>query len=210
MLAEEADGDIDKVIKIISFGSDNTNKEQLESDSIPVLRTEHIPNELKPEWPEIKQKLQIICNGDMDAILRFSVKKYVEDTQVHKQYGFFCSSLNFINNNIREWPLYSAKGRPTGSLKFKQCLIEERNSFSEYIKAGWYINMSVAIDYTASNGNPSEHSSLHHLHNTIPNQYEKAIRNVGSIMEHYAFQKKFAGFGFGGIPPAQAGSENNG
>ena len=54
MLAEEADGDIDKVIKAISFGSDHSNKEQLENDSIPVLRTEHIPNELKPEWPEIK------------------------------------------------------------------------------------------------------------------------------------------------------------
>jgi hypothetical protein len=52
MLAEEADGDIDKVIKIISF-PDNTNKEQLESDSIPVLSTKPIPNELKPDWPVI-------------------------------------------------------------------------------------------------------------------------------------------------------------
>ena len=54
MLAEEADGDIDKVIKIISFGADHSNKEQLESDTIPVLQTEHLPNELKPEWRETK------------------------------------------------------------------------------------------------------------------------------------------------------------
>lgn len=57
MLAEEADGDIDKVIKIISFGSDHSNKEQLENDTIPVHSTEPIRNELKPEWPVAKTKL---------------------------------------------------------------------------------------------------------------------------------------------------------
>lgn len=30
--------------------------------------------------------------------------------------------------------------------------------------------------------------------------YETVMRNVGTIMENYAFQDKFAGFGFGGIP----------
>ena len=66
--------------------------------------------------------------------------------------------------------------------------------------------MSVAIDYTASNGNPSVHSSLHHYDpdgkDCKPNMYETAMRNVGNIMENYAFQQKFAGFGFGGIPDA--------
>ena len=33
-----------------------------------------------------------------------------------------------------------------------------------------------------------------------PNMYEEAMRNVGTIMENYAFKKKFAGFGFGGVP----------
>ena len=64
--------------------------------------------------------------------------------------------------------------------------------------------MSVAIDYTASNGDPLKPNSLHHYdpddENNKPNMYETAIRNVGNIMENYAFQKKFAGFGFGGIP----------
>ena len=68
--------------------------------------------------------------------------------------------------------------------------------------------MSVAIDYTASNGSPTDTDSLHYLHPTIPNKYETAIRNVGSIMEHYAYGKKFAGFGFGGIPPTLPNKEN--
>ena len=63
--------------------------------------------------------------------------------------------------------------------------------------------MSVAIDYTASNGDPSKEGSLHYLDNhdkhRHPNQYELAMSTVGKIMESYAYKKKFAGFGFGGI-----------
>jgi hypothetical protein len=33
----------------------------------------------------------------------------------------------------------------------------------EYMKSEWYINMSVAIDYTLSNGDPKDPKSLHYL-----------------------------------------------
>ena len=32
------------------------------------------------------------------------------------------------------------------------------------------------------------------------NDYEAALFEVGNILEPYAYKKKFAGFGFGGIP----------
>ena len=56
-----------------------------------------------------------------------------------------------------------------------------------------------AIDYTASNGNPSTPSSLHYQGNK-PNQYEVALLNVGSILEPYDNDRSFPVFGFGGIP----------
>ena len=59
--------------------------------------------------------------------------------------------------------------------------------------------MVAAIDYTASNGDPSQKSSLHYF-GSRPNQYEQAIFNVGSILEAYDSQKNFPVFGFGGIP----------
>ena len=65
----------------------------------------------------------------------------------------------------------------------------------EYLKAGWYINLTVAIDFTASNKN-------HHkiLPNGELNDYELAISEVGKILAPYARKEKFFGFGFGGIP----------
>ena len=54
--------------------------------------------------------------------------------------------------------------------------------------------MIVAIDFTASNGKlhtvEADPSKL--------NDYQTSILQVGHILEPYAFQRKFAGFGFGG------------
>ena len=56
--------------------------------------------------------------------------------------------------------------------------------------------MSVAIDFTASNG------ILHHLDDDLKNRnsYELAIAEVGKILGPYAYREHVFGFGFGGIP----------
>ena len=39
----------------------------------------------------------------------------------------------------------------------------ERPTLVDYLRGGWGISVVGAIDYTASNGNPSSSSSLHYL-----------------------------------------------
>ena len=58
--------------------------------------------------------------------------------------------------------------------------------------------MVAAIDYTASNGEPSQRNSLHYIGST--NQYEAALSNVGQVVEPYDSDRSFPVFGFGGIP----------
>ena len=72
----------------------------------------------------------------------------------------------------------------------------EQQSFIEFLKDGWFMNMSVAVDFTASNG------TLHELDDdpSTMNDYETSILEVGRVLEPYAYRSKFAGFGFGGIP----------
>jgi hypothetical protein len=72
----------------------------------------------------------------------------------------------------------------------------------DYLRSGWAINMSFAIDYTASNGDLSDLNSLHKQdpNGRNLNQYEKAILAVGTVVEPYALNAQFATFGFGGIP----------
>jgi len=59
------------------------------------------------------------------------------------------------------------------------------------------MNLAIAIDYTASNGDPEEQDCLHFVGPN--NQYEAAINMVGTILEPYDYDKLFPVFGFGGI-----------
>ena len=67
-----------------------------------------------------------------------------------------------------------------------------------YLKDGWNIQVTMAIDYTASNRPWNQPDSLHYISGT--NQYLEAISQVGSILECYDSDKKIPVFGFGGIP----------
>lgn len=58
----------------------------------------------------------------------------------------------------------------------------------------------VAIDFTGSNGNPNDYSSLHYL-DFNRNQYLLAIKSVGSILEGYDNDKMIPTLGFGALLP---------
>ncbi|KAL8173394.1 UNVERIFIED_CONTAM: Copine-8 [Gekko kuhli] len=64
------------------------------------------------------------------------------------------------------------------------------------------INFTVAIDFTASNGNPSQSTSLHYMNPYQLNAYAMALKAVGEIIQDYDSDKMFPALGFGAkIPP---------
>ena len=77
--------------------------------------------------------------------------------------------------------------------------IEKKMIFEQFIKKG-QINLDIAIDYTKSNKNPSDPSSLHYNNQKVENDYEKAIKSCGDIIANYDSDELFPVYGFGGIP----------
>ena len=69
-------------------------------------------------------------------------------------------------------------------------------NFLEYIFGGCQLNLVVAVDFTASNGQVTEHNSLH---NRDPNrnQYLQALKSVGGILQYYDSDKLIPAYGFG-------------
>ena len=59
----------------------------------------------------------------------------------------------------------------------------------DYIVSGMEMNFVVAIDFTASNGDPGNPQSLHFNQSHYPNQYIQAIRAVGDIIQDYDTDK---------------------
>ena len=74
------------------------------------------------------------------------------------------------------------------------------------------MNFSVAVDFTASNGDPRKPESLHYLGGSSSeaaaggeNAYTTAIRAVGEIIEEYDADRQFPALGFGAkVPPHNA------
>lgn len=76
----------------------------------------------------------------------------------------------------------------------------ERPEFIDYLTGGCQISLAVAIDFTASNGDPREAGTPHYFHPPASrewNDYEKAIFAVGSILAKYDSDQRFPVWGFG-------------
>ena len=72
-------------------------------------------------------------------------------------------------------------------------------NFVDYVSGGLELQLSVAIDFTGSNGDPRKPGTLHYIDHTGSqlNDYEKALTAVGSIVAKYDSDQKFPMLGFG-------------
>jgi copine 1/2/3 len=96
--------------------------------------------------------------------------------------------------------LKNLQGEDTGTLSLNSVIYHRKPFLLEYLKSGWSLGMSAAIDFTESNGKPDLPNSLHRLGAEQPNDYEKAISAVTEILGPYIVDQKFPLYGFGGIP----------
>ena len=59
----------------------------------------------------------------------------------------------------------------------------------------FHISLTVAVDYTSSNGDPRAPESLHYLHGL--NRYATAVKDVAEVLSKYDSDNKIQAFGFG-------------
>jgi len=85
-------------------------------------------------------------------------------------------------------------------VRVNHCIASPIPSFSQYVQAGYQISLIGAIDFTFSNGAPSNPVSLHCTDGPTKNQYETVLESVTSILDSYDSDKKYPFYGFGGVP----------
>lgn len=97
-----------------------------------------------------------------------------------------------------------ATGAISGQVYVEEARLEDRPSFLDFVLGGCELNFLVGIDFTASNGDPSDPKSLHWTDpdGDSENQYQAAIRAVGEVIENYDTDRLFPVFGFGGKFPS--------
>ena len=99
------------------------------------------------------------------------------------------------------------------SITVDECHFVPKASFFQFVQSGLDINFMVAIDYTASNGPPTNPNSLHYYNPSgfaagQYNQYEKIITLIGKVIEVYDSDSMFPVYGFGAKLPGTTSSNH--
>ena len=109
--------------------------------------------------------------------------------------------MNDILEGQRKFSFFNSKsGKTEGAITVEQVDIRDEYFLLDFIKSGLQISLVVGIDFTGSNGNPSNKSSLHYFdpaHGDSLNQYQQTILSVGNILLNYDQDKMVPVYGFG-------------
>ncbi|XP_048135818.1 protein BONZAI 3-like [Rhodamnia argentea] len=173
--------------------------------SLPICKTEVINNNLNPTWRPLCLSMQqfgskenplvIECfdfNTSGNHALIGKLQKSIADLEkLHKERN----GANFTitaSHHGHEKVLRS-------QLFVDQFLEKQQYSFLDYISSGFELNFMVAVDFTASNGNPRNPDSLHYMDPSGRyNPYQQAIMEVGEVIQFYDSDRRFTAWGFGG------------
>eukprot|EP00397_Hematodinium_sp_SG-2012_P011305 GEMP01011441.1.p1 GENE.GEMP01011441.1~~GEMP01011441.1.p1 ORF type:complete len:579 (+),score=97.41 GEMP01011441.1:92-1828(+) len=148
------------------------------------------------KWKPLKVRTQKLCNSDPDRPLRIEItdQSRPDDGDV---IGSCDTSLNALERLDSSALAITREGKIVGNVKFSVQVVQEP-SFYDYIRGGIEIKLHVAIDFTASNGNPLDLNSLHYTAGGRPNCYQQIVGSVGSILLDYDSDKMVPAYGFGG------------
>ncbi|XP_041833351.1 copine-8 [Melanotaenia boesemani] len=174
-------------------------------------KTEVIKNTLNPVWQAFKIPVRALCNGDYDRAIKIEVYDWDRDGS-HDFIGEFHTSYRELSRGQSQFNVYEVvnpkkKGKKkkylnSGTVTLLSFLVDIEVTFLDYIKGGTQINFTVAIDFTASNGNPAQPTSLHYMSPYQLNAYAMALKAVGEIIQDYDSDKMFPALGFGAkLPP---------
>ncbi|PAA82109.1 hypothetical protein BOX15_Mlig017750g6, partial [Macrostomum lignano] len=182
---------------------------------VRAYRTEVIKNTLDPDWKPIKVSVDRLCGGDLRREIRFRCYDWDgaegdhedKDIEFDEFIGEFATTpKELFSNDGREVtfelinPRKAKKKknyRNSGTVTAKTIPIDADFSFLDYMFSGTDLCFTVAIDMTASNGSPSQPTSLHYTDPFTPNQYTIAMQAVLEIIQDYDSDQLLPAFGFG-------------
>ncbi|XP_034076632.1 copine-9 isoform X1 [Gymnodraco acuticeps] len=174
-------------------------------------KTEVIKNNLNPVWQPFTIPVRALCNGDYDRTVKVDVYDWDRDGS-HDFIGEFTTSYRELSRGQSQFNVYEVlnhkkKGKKkkyinSGTVTLLSFKVDSECTFVDFIRGGTQLNFTVAIDFTASNGNPSQPTSLHYMSPYQMNAYAMALKAVGEIIQDYDSDKLFPAYGFGAkLPP---------
>jgi len=104
--------------------------------------------------PEQILPLGQLCNADKNARIKFAIVA----ARGNVVYNECVTTVSALIGGSTTLPAGNG-----ATLVVDNFSVYERPTFVDYLRSGWSVSMVGAIDYTASNGEPSNPNSLHYM-----------------------------------------------
>ena len=158
-----------------------------------VVHESELTNGTNPKFRPVYLPLSKLCSNDLHGPLKFT--SYVSHLcDSHKYKGEFQTTCNDMQSGPNVFKFVDPSGgTQAGNLQLLSAKVVKEYSMVEFLKGGTQMNLTVAIDFTGSNGDAHLPSSLHycdHYNQGVMNQYQQAILSVGSILMNYDHDKE--------------------
>ncbi|XP_042500146.1 protein BONZAI 1-like [Macadamia integrifolia] len=176
---------------------------------IQVCKTEVKKNDLNPTWKPVFLNMQQVGSKDSPLIAEcFNFNSNGKHDLIGKLQKSLAELEKLHNYGVGENFIFPTAGghNYTNKTLNSKLYVDKysenvQHTFLDYIAGGCELNFMVAIDFTASNGNPRLPDSLHYIDPSgRPNAYQRAILEVGEVLQFYDSDKRFPAWGFGARP----------
>jgi hypothetical protein len=188
-----------------------------------VARTKHVSRNVNPTWQPIKTTLMNLCDGDYSRPLLVQVYDWdpsekqpelIAQTEIE-------SAQQLISQVQQTFTLKSPFDTTTtmtttieSQLIVNSVEINKQDSFVDYIRGGFQLELMYAIDFSSSNGVPNTTFSLHNRSDD-QNAYLKVIELISNTVCPYSGGKskneqEVHMFGFGTTLSDQTESDSSG
>ena len=173
-----------------------------ERDFEEVYRSEMIPDTEHPRWAPFTVTNEEICGNNRLQKIRFEVRTYQHGDKgeaLKPMIGYTHLTLDeVLEKRRRDWELIREnEGGVHGEI---HSVIHPIPQFVDYLGGGLDLSLTIAIDFSLSNGDVRKPNSLHTVVSYGMNAYQRAIKSVADILLNYDSSKQVAVYGFGAVP----------
>jgi len=183
---------------------EEVEKRDGESEYVKLCESNVVKGSSEPEWKSVSIPLRDLCNGiNLHRDLKIDI---VDNGSLIHNEPTVISSLEITWKDLKEssgaqLTLKGPEGQDHGQLLLSTIQIQRVPTFTDYLRGGVNIKLTLGIDFSHTNGTQTDPSSLHYsLGRDKPNDYERAIKQVGSILGYYDSDQMYPVYGFAAKP----------
>jgi hypothetical protein len=187
-------------VKIFAFRTFFRLSRVMESGDYQVVFVSEVQQSGDPTWLETKLTLSVLCNSDYLRPLRIEVfSESPCGLFAHDLVGSVEVNLTNILDLAQAILYLGGPQQHNGSLVLRNVSIIKEPTFIDYLSGGCELGLITAVDFTGSNGDPSQSSSLHYIGTEALNQYEQALKAVAEVLIEYDHDHRVPAYGFGAV-----------